>query len=88
MLGEVPMLLFSAALAVSAMSTLDSSLSSSSKLVVVDMGRLQPTLLNGRLVMLGFMVLGLILVFIGNKDLFSAVAVSGTASMYLVRVAR
>ena len=86
LLGDVPMLLFSAALAVSAMSTLDSSLSSSSKLVVVDMGRLPPTLLNGRLVMLLFMVLGLVLVFIGNKDLFSAVAVSGTASMYLVPV--
>ena len=86
LLGDFPMLLFSAALAVSAMSTLDSSLSSSSKLVVVDMGQLRPTLLNGRLVMLLFMVLGLILVFIGNKDLFSAVAVSGTASMYLVPV--
>ncbi len=86
LLGDFPMLLFSAALAVSAMSTLDSSLSSSSKLVVVDMGRLQPTLMNGRLVMLVFMLLGLALVFIGNKDLFSAVAVSGTASMYLVPV--
>lgn len=86
LLGDFPMLLFSAALAVSAMSTLDSSLSSSSKLVAVDMGWLKPSLLNGRLIMLAFMLLGLLLVLIGNKDLFSAVAVSGTASMYLVPV--
>ena len=33
-----------------------------------------------------FMLLGLLLVFLGNKDLFSAVAVSGTASMYLAPV--
>ena len=32
------------------------------------------------------LLLGLVLVFTGNKDLFSAVAVSGTASMYLAPV--
>jgi hypothetical protein len=36
--------------------------------------------------MAAFMLLGLVLVFAGNKDLFSAVAVSGTASMYLAPV--
>jgi len=41
LLGEVPMLLFSASLVISAMSTLDSTLASSAKLVVVDM-RLVP----------------------------------------------
>jgi hypothetical protein len=50
------------------------------------MGVLQMTLRNGRMVMATFMLLGLFLVFWGNKDLFSAVAVSGTASMYLAPV--
>ena len=86
MLGEVPMLLFSAALVISAMSTLDSTLSSSAKLVVIDMKVLDATLQNGRLTMVIFMLLGLLFVFFGNKDLFSAVAVSGTASMYLAPV--
>jgi hypothetical protein len=36
--------------------------------------------------MMIFMLLGLLMVFYGNKDLFSAVAVSGTASMYLAPV--
>ncbi|MGB0845341.1 MAG: sodium:solute symporter family transporter [Thiolinea sp.] len=86
LLGAAPMLMFNAALVISAMSTLDSTLSSSAKLVAVDMKVIKPTIDNGRLVMLLFMVLGLGLVFLGNKDLFSAVAVSGTASMYLVPV--
>jgi len=86
LLGGVPMLLFSASLVISAMSTLDSTLSSSAKLVVVDMRLVPSSLLNGRLSMLVFMLLGLLLVFVGNRDLFSAVAVSGTASMYLAPV--
>ena len=86
LLGEVPMLLFSASLVISAMSTLDSTLSSSAKLVVIDMRLVPSSLLNGRLSMLVFMLLGLLLVFVGNRDLFSAVAVSGTASMYLAPV--
>lgn len=85
-LGEWPMLLLSMALVLSAMSTLDSSLSSASKLVAKDMQWVSPTLRNGRFVMLVFMCLGLILVFLGNKDLFSAVAVSGTASLFLAPV--
>lgn len=85
-LGNVPMLFFSVALIISAMSTLDSTLSSSAKLVAVDMKVVKPTLFNGRLVMVVFMLLGLLMVFYGNKDLFSAVAVSGTASMYLAPV--
>ncbi|GGK77643.1 sodium:proline symporter [Amphritea balenae] len=85
-LGETPMLLFNITLVISAMSTLDSTLSSSSKLVAVDMKWVEPSLKNGRITMLVFVLLGLLLVFIGNKDLFSAVAVSGTASMYLAPV--
>ncbi len=84
--GDLPMLLFNAALVISAMSTLDSTLSSSSKLVVVDMKIVEPSVGNGRSTMALFMLAGLLLVFVGNKDLFSAVAVSGTASMYLAPV--
>ena len=86
LLGDLPMLLFNAALVISAMSTLDSTLSSSAKLLAADMGVMRMTLRNGRMVMAAFMLVGLVLVFSGNKDLFSAVAVSGTASMYLAPV--
>ena len=86
LLGETPMLLFSATLIISAMSTLDSTLSSSAKLIAVDMKLVQTRIANGRRVMLLFMLFGLLLVFSGNQDLFSAVAVSGTASMYLAPV--
>lgn len=86
LLGTVPMLLFNAALVISAMSTLDSALSSSAKLLAVDMKVMKMTLRNGRTVMAAFMLIGLLLVFLGNKDLFSAVAVSGTASLYLAPV--
>ena len=41
---------------------------------------------NGRIAMAAFMLGGLIFVFLGSKDLFSAVAVSGTASMFLAPV--
>ncbi|MBU6951066.1 sodium:proline symporter [Hahella sp. HN01] len=86
LLGETPMLIFSAALVVSAMSTLDSTLASSAKLAALDMGLLRPTLANGRVAMALFMAAGLLCVFFGSKDLFAAVAVSGTASMYLTPV--
>jgi hypothetical protein len=86
LLGTIPMMLFNAALVISAMSTLDSTLSSSSKLLAVDMGVMKVSLRNGRAVMAVFMLLGLMLVFMENKDLFSAVAVSGTASLYLAPV--
>ncbi|BBB29810.1 sodium:proline symporter [Neptunomonas japonica] len=85
-LGDVPMLLFNVMLVISAMSTLDSTLSSSSKLVAVDMKWVAPNVRNGRMTMATFMLVGLLCVFLGNKDLFSAVAVSGTASMYLAPV--
>lgn len=85
-LGENPMLLFNITLVISAMSTLDSTLSSASKLVAVDMQWIEPSRTNGRITMAVFVMLGLLLVFWGNKDLFSAVAVSGTASMYLAPV--
>ena len=86
LLGEWPMLLFSLSLVVSAMSTLDSTLSSSAKLIVIDIKMLPQTLSSGRAVMAMFMLVGLLMVFLGNKDIFSAVAVSGTVSMYLTPV--
>ncbi|MDJ0741158.1 MAG: sodium:proline symporter [Gammaproteobacteria bacterium] len=86
LLGDVPMFLFSASLIVSAMSTLDSTLASSAKMLVVDMRVMPTSVRNGRVVMALFMLSGLGMVFVGNDDLFSAVAVSGTASLYLVPV--
>lgn len=86
LLGDTPMQVFNIALVISAMSTLDSTLSSSSKLVVIDMQLLPRTIANGRWAMAVFMLLGLGLVFWGNYDLFSAVAVSGTASLFLLPV--
>lgn len=86
LLGGLPMLLFNVALVISAMSTLDSTLSSSARLVAVSMASGEASLFAGRSAMALFMLLGLLLVFVGNKDLFSAVAVSGTASMYLAPV--
>lgn len=74
------------ALVVSAVSTLDSTLASASKLTVIDMRLAPATVRNGRIAMAAFMLAGLALVFLGNKDLFSAVAVSGTASMFLAPV--
>ncbi len=85
-LGDMPMRVFNMALVVSAMSTLDSTLASSAKWVAVDMQVVRGSLRNGRAVMALFMLAGLGFVFLGNNDLFSAVAVSGTASMYLAPV--
>lgn len=56
LLGDVPMFLFNAALIISAMSTLDSTLSSAAKLVIADMHWLKMSLPNGRTVMALFMV--------------------------------
>ncbi len=86
LLGEPSMTLISLALIVSSVSMLDSTLSSAAKLSVIDMKWLRPTLRNGRLAMTLFMLGGLAFLFLGSKDLFDAVAVSGTASMFLTPV--
>jgi len=86
LIGEWPAMLFSVALVVSCMSTLDSTFSSASKLAIVDMRVAKPTVTNGRIAMALFLVSGLAMVFLGSKDLFDAVAVSGTASMFLAPV--
>ncbi len=85
-LGADTMMLFNFAIIVSAVSTLDSTLASAAKLSVVDMKMGRETVRNGRLAMAAFMVGGLLFVYLGSKDLFSAVAVSGTASMFLAPV--
>ncbi|MGH1353044.1 MAG: hypothetical protein ACRBBN_19890 [Methyloligellaceae bacterium] len=86
LLGEWPMLMFNAALVISCMSTLDSTFSSAAKLTIIDMKVGEPTVKNGRIAMFCFLVGGMAMVFLGSKDLFSAVAVSGTASMFLAPV--
>ena len=84
--GEPTMTLFNLALIVSAISTLDSTLSSAAKLAISDMKLASERLRNGRIAMVAFTIGGLGFLFLGSKDLFSAVAVSGTASMYLTPV--
>ena len=69
-------------LIVSAISTIDSTLSSAAKLVVFDLSLIPKTILNGRIVML-FTLLGLFFIFFDTKDLYTAVAVSGTAATFL-----
>jgi Na+/proline symporter len=86
LLGEPAMIVFNVALIVSAVSTLDSTFSSSSKLVVDQMGVVEKNIRNGRIVMALFLLGGLFFLFLGQKDLFAAVAVSGTASMFLIPV--
>ncbi|MFW5844738.1 MAG: sodium:proline symporter, partial [Planctomycetota bacterium] len=86
LLGAWPMLLFALALAISAMSTLDSALASVARLLAVETGLMPATIRNGRIVMALFMLLGLVLSIWGTSSLYAAVAVSGTASMYLVPV--
>ena len=85
--GDTPILLLNAALIISCMSTLDSTLASAAKLSIVDMKLTKPTVSQGRIAMMLFMLGGFVMMFFGSKDLFSAVAVSGTASMFLAPVA-
>ncbi|MCZ4366875.1 sodium:proline symporter [Sulfitobacter dubius] len=73
-------------LLVSALSTLDSALASAARLMVEEWRIAPRSLMGGRLVMAGFMALGALLTLWGNATLFDAVAVSGTASMFLTPV--
>ena len=50
------------------------------------MGAASATPTNGRLAMVAFFIGGLAFLFLGSKDLFDAVAVSGSASMFLAPV--
>lgn len=73
-------------LLVSALSTLDSALASAARLAVEEMALAARSLAGGRLVMVIVMGLGTGLTLWGNATLFDAVAVSGTASMFLAPV--
>ncbi len=86
LLGPIPMLFFSAALIVAAMSSLNSTLSSSAKWVALDMKVMAPTLKNGRTAMCLFLLLSVLLVFVGSNDVFTLFALSGLASLYLLPV--
>ena len=86
LLGPETFWVLNAALIISAMSTLDSSLASAAKLLVINMRICRPSINNGRWVMFIFMLAALAFIVYGDRDLFSAVAVSGTASLFLVPV--
>lgn len=74
-------------LLISALSTLDSALASAARLAVEEWGfGGGRSLWAGRVAMAGFAGLGALLTLWGNQSLFDAVAVSGTASMFLTPV--
>ena len=84
--GDTTMIIFNIALIISAVSTLDSTFASASKLVAVDMNIIKPTAANGRIVMAAFLIGGALFLFLGTDDLYAAVAVSGTVSMFLAPI--
>jgi H+/Cl- antiporter ClcA len=73
-------------LIISAISTIDSTLSSCSKLVISDLKLLETNIFNGRLVMIIFSFFGLFFIMLNTKDLFTAVAVSGTAATFITPI--
>jgi len=86
LLGDTTMMVVNLALVLSAISTLDSTFSSAAKLTVADMGLGEKTVANGRIAMALFALGGLIFLALGTDDLYAAVAVSGTASLFLAPV--
>ncbi len=87
--GMFPGWIFAAlmvSLLVSALSTLDSALSSAARLSADELRIVPRSLTGGRMAMVGFMLAGGALTLWGNQTLFDAVAVSGTASMFLTPV--
>ena len=86
LLGDTTMMLVNLALVLSAVSTLDSTLSSAAKFTVADMGLGEKTVANGRIAMALFALGGLVFLWLGTDDLYAAVAVSGTASLFLAPV--
>lgn len=86
MFGSFVWFLIAASLLVSAMSTLDSALASSARLAIEELGLGARTTANGRIAMAAFMLGGVLFLLGDTKTLFDAVAVSGTASMFLAPV--
>ena len=68
------------------MSAMVPAMASAARLAVEEMRVLPRSLTGGRLAMLAFMGVGTGLTLWGNATLFDAVAVSGTASMFLTPV--
>ena len=73
-------------LLISALSTLDSAMASAARLTVEELRLAPRSLAGGRIAMVVFMAAGTALTLWGNASLFDAVAVSGTASMFLTPV--
>jgi Na+/proline symporter len=86
MLSPAVIFCLNAALLVSAMSTLDSTLSSAARLAIIELRFGSETAASGRIAMALFMLGGLLFLLAGTDDLYAAVAVSGTASMFLAPV--
>ena len=86
MFGPTVYFLIACSLLISALSTLDSALSSASRLMIEEFDIAARSVANGRWVMVGFMIAGALLTLWENQTLFDAVAVSGTASMFLAPV--
>ncbi len=86
MFGPFVYFLIVASLLISAMSTLDSALSSAARLAIDEMKIGARSVVNGRIAMAVFMLGGVLFLLAETKDLFAAVAVSGTASMFLAPV--
>lgn len=86
MFGPEVFLLLISALLVSALSTLDSALTSAARLSVEELRLLPRTARGGRIAMIAFAIAGTVLTLAGSQTLFDAVAVSGTASMFLTPV--
>jgi len=73
-------------LLISGVSTLDSALSSAARLMVEELKLFPRSLMGGRWAMVMFLGAGAVLTLWGNATLFDAVAVSGTASMFLTPI--
>ncbi len=86
MFGPFVYFLLMCSLLVSAVSTLDSALASSARLVIDELGVGSRSVANGRWAMVLFMIGGTLLTLFPNKTLFDAVAVTATASMFLTPV--
>lgn len=86
MFGPFVFFLLMCSLLVSAVSTLDSALASSARLVIDEWNIGARSVANGRWAMVLFMIGGVLLTLFPNKTLFDAVAVTGTASMFLTPV--
>lgn len=86
MFGPAILLCLNLSLIVSAVSTLDSALASAARLSVVEMGLGRRTIMAGRTAMAVFMLGGVLFVLADTTDLYAAVAISGTASMFLAPI--